>query len=94
MMVNQLNCIYQIKYNSFFKEKYRIISIGIFKKGIRPEWESEYNEGGKIFIMEYLIQYNSDNTSNFLKDLSKGWTKLVLSVIGEIFNCSEYVYFY
>lgn len=67
------------------------MSIGLFADGIRPEWEDPQNEGGKIFIMEYLVTVNSESPDNFLKELAKGWSKLVLCTLGEIFDYSEYV---
>ena len=42
-----------IKY--FFKEKYRIIAMNLFVKGIKPEWEDKKNKGGKVLILEYII---------------------------------------
>ena len=41
--------------------------------------------------MEYLVQVSSENPENFLNELKKGWTKLVLSIIGEVFDHSEFV---
>lgn len=40
---------------------------------------------------EYSVQSNEDNIDNFLNDLKAGWMKLVLSLIGEQFDNSEYV---
>ena len=37
----------EVKY--FFKERYRITSMNIFKEGISPMWEDENNKGGKYF---------------------------------------------
>lgn len=63
----------------------------MFSKGIRPEWEDPQNAYGKIFTMEYLVQVSSENPENFLNELKKGWTKLVLSILGEVFEHSEFV---
>ena len=43
-----------------FKEKYRIIAINLFVKGIKPEWEDDKNKKGKIFILEYAVKYDLD----------------------------------
>ena len=40
----------QIKY--FFKDKYRIIAMNLFEKGIKPEWEDNKNKGGNVLILE------------------------------------------
>ena len=40
----------------FFKEKYRIIAMNVFAKGIRPEWEDEKNKKGNIFILGYAAR--------------------------------------
>lgn len=73
----------------FFKEKYRIIAMNLFEKGIRPEWEDENNKGGKIFILEYVINNNLDI---FLKICKESWTKLLCATIGETIPCSNYIY--
>lgn len=83
--------IRNITANSFFKEKYRIIAVGVFSKGIRPEWEDENNAYGKIFTMEYLVNVGSEDLNTFLNELKKGWTKLVLSILGEVYEHSEFV---
>lgn len=41
--------------------------------------------------MEYLVQLVSENPENFLTNLLKAWTKLVLSILGEVFNYSEFI---
>ena len=67
-----------IKY--FFKEKYRIIAMNLFEKGIRPEWEDEKNKKGKTLILEYVI---SNNLDQFLTLVSESWMKLLCYLIGE-----------
>ena len=64
----------------FFKEKYRIIAMNIFEKGIRPEWEDEKNKKGQILILEYIVDKGLDN---FLSRIDDYWIKLIFSVIGE-----------
>ena len=56
-----------IKY--FFKEKYRIIAMNLFVKGIKPEWEDNKNKGGKVLILEYIINEDLDQ---FLKLVNNG----------------------
>ena len=72
----------------FFKEKYRIIAINLFVKGIRPEWEDDKNKKGKIFILEYAVKYDLDV---FLKTVAESWLKLVISLIGEEIPFSDYI---
>ena len=67
-----------IKY--FFKEKYRIIAMNLFEKGIRPEWEDEKNKKGKTLILEYVI---SSNLDQFLSLVTESWMKLICYLIGE-----------
>ena len=64
----------------FFKEKYRIIAMNLFVKGIRPEWEDEKNKKGKTFILEYEIK---SNLEAFLKAVTDSWIKLLCYLIGE-----------
>ena len=73
-----------IKY--FFKEKYRIIAMNLFVKGIKPEWEDKKNKGGKVLILEYVI---SHELAEFLKLVSESWTKLLCYLIGETLPHSE-----
>ena len=67
-----------IKY--FFKEKYRIIAMNLFEKGIRPEWEDVKNKKGKTLILEYVINNDLDQ---FLSLVTESWMKLLCYVIGE-----------
>jgi hypothetical protein len=67
-----------IKY--FFKEKYRIIAMNLFEKGIRPEWEDEKNKKGKTLILEYVINNDLDQ---FLSLVTESWIKLLCYLIGE-----------
>ena len=75
-----------IKY--FFKEKYRIIAMNLFVKGIKPEWEDKKNKGGKVLILEYVI---SHELAEFLKLVSESWTKLLCYLIGETLPHSEQI---
>ena len=64
----------------FFKEKYRIIAINIFQKGIKPEWEDKNNEKGNILTLAYTIDNDIDI---FLKKAQELWIKLICLLIGE-----------
>ena len=64
----------------FFKEKYRIIAMNIFEKGIRPEWEDEKNKKGQILTLEYIVD---EGLENFLSRIDEYWIKLIFLVIGE-----------
>ena len=75
-----------IKY--FFKEKYRIIAMNLFVKGIKPEWEDKKNKGGKVLILEYVI---SHELAEFLKLVSESWTKLLCYLIGDTLPHSEHI---
>ena len=75
-----------IKY--FFKEKYRIIAMNLFEKGIRPEWEDEKNKKGKTLILEYVI---SSNLDRFLSLVTESWMKLICYLIGETIPHSNYI---
>ena len=75
-----------IKY--FFKEKYRIIAMNLFVKGIKPEWEDNKNKGGKVLILEYIINEDLDQ---FLKLVNESWTKLLCYLIGETLPHGEYI---
>ena len=72
----------------FFKEKYRIIAMNIFQKGIRPEWEDKNNEKGKILTLAYTIDIGIDV---FLKKAQELWIKLICLLIGETLPHSEYI---
>ena len=64
----------------FFKEKYRIIAMNIFAKGIRPEWEDEKNKKGHVFILGYDPKSELDK---FLYSVTNTWIKLIITLIGE-----------
>ena len=65
----------------FFKEKYRILAVNLFQKGIKPEWEDENNDKGSILTLEYTIE--NEDVDNFLMQASDLWIKLICSLIGE-----------
>ena len=67
-----------VKY--FFKEKYRIIAMNIFEKGIKPEWEDKKNQKGNILTLEYIVDTGLDA---FLPKVSQLWMKLITYLIGE-----------
>ena len=75
-----------IKY--FFKEKYRIIAMNLFEKGIKPEWEDKKNKGGKVLILEYII---NQELEQFLNIVNQSWIKLLCYLIGETLPYSEYI---
>ena len=64
----------------FFKEKYRIIAMNVFEKGIRPEWEDEKNKKGNVFILGYDPKSELDK---FLYSVTNTWIKLIINLIGE-----------
>ena len=72
----------------FFKEKFRVISMNLFEKGIRPEWEDEKNKKGKIFSLEYDIK---QDLQGFLNEVNKSWVKLISLLIGEQLPASQYI---
>ena len=79
------NTIKKIFYNGeyisyFFKQKYRIIAINLFQKGVKPAWEDEKNKKGKIFILEYEIK---SDLNNFLIKAQEMWIKMMCYLIGE-----------
>lgn len=65
----------------FFKEKYRIIAMNFFQKGVRPEWEDEKNKQGNILTLSYTAK--SEDIENFLEDVGGIWIKLICLLIGE-----------
>ena len=65
----------------FFKEKYRIIAINIFQKGIKPAWEDINNDKGNILTLGYGIKI--EEIGNFLNQAAESWEKLVCLLIGE-----------
>ena len=67
-----------IKY--FFKEKFRIVAMNVFEKGIRPEWEDINNKNGNIMTLEYIVDSGIDI---FLPKVNDLWTKLLFYLIGE-----------
>ena len=70
----------------FFKEKYRIIAMNIFQKGIRPEWEDKNNEKGNILTLAYTINTGIDV---FLKKAQELWVELICLLIGETLPFSQ-----
>ena len=70
----------------FFKEKYRITAMNIFKKGIKPEWEDENNKKGNILTLSYLIDKDLET---FLTKINELWIKLILLLIGETIPFSD-----
>ncbi len=81
----------QVFYNGefiryFFKEKYRITGMNIFKKGIKPEWEDENNKRGNILTLSYLIDKDLET---FLTKINELWIKLILLLIGETIPFSD-----
>ena len=75
-----------IKY--FFKEKYRIIAMNLFEKGIKPEWEDVKNKNGKILTQEYLIE---SGLEQFLSNATEIWIKLMCALIGEAIPHCNYI---
>ena len=72
----------------FFKEKYRIIAMNIFQKGIKPQWEDEKNKNGNILTLSYTP--SSADLDTFLPQASKSWIKLICLLIGETLpNCGN-----
>ena len=67
-----------VKY--FFKEKYRIIAMNIFEKGIRPEWEDNKNKKGNILTLGYTADNDMDR---FLSIITDSWIKLICFLLGE-----------
>jgi len=67
-----------VKY--FFKEKYRIIAMNIFEKGIRPEWEDNKNKKGNILTLGYTADNDMDR---FLSMITDSWIKLICFLLGE-----------
>ena len=67
-----------IKY--FFKEKFRIVAMNVFEKGIRPEWQDINNKNGNIMTLEYIVDSGIDI---FLPKVNDLWTKLLFYLIGE-----------
>ena len=77
-----------VKY--FFKEQYRIVSMNIFKDGIKPLWEDEQNNGGKYLQLEYQIQ-KSSRMDEFCNAASFQWKKLALSTMGGALPGAEFI---
>ena len=77
-----------IKY--FFKEKLRIISMNIFKEGIKPLWEDENNNGGKFLKLEYQIK-NVSRIEEFFKAASLQWEKLALCAMGRSLPGAKFI---
>ena len=64
--------------------------MNLFVSGIKPEWEDPKNKGGKIFIMEYVIQIKTQ-VSDFMKIVENEWMKLLLSLIGENLEQGQFI---
>ena len=62
--------------------------MNLFVKGIKPEWEDKKNKGGKVLILEYVI---NEDLAQFLKLVNESWTKLLCYLIGETLPHSEYI---
>ena len=73
----------------FFKEKYRIIAMNVFVKGIKPMWEDEKNKNGKYLQLEYQIKI--DDIEKFSQISSLYWKKLILNTMGENYPGCENV---
>ena len=73
----------------FFKEKYRINSMNIFKEGIKPMWEDEQNKGGKYFQLDYQIKKEDMDTFSNLANLH--WKKLALCTMGGTIPNADYI---
>ena len=73
----------------FFKEKYRIIAMNVFVKGIKPMWEDEKNKGGKYLQFEYQIK--KIESEDFCRVSSTSWKKLILNTMGENYPGCENV---
>ena len=65
----------------FFEEKYRIIAMNIFQKGIKPEWEDKKNNKGNILTLSYTIK--NDDVDEFLIKAQDLWVQLICLLIGE-----------
>ena len=81
----------QIFYNGehvkyFFKEKYRIIAMNVFERGIKPEWEDKKNQKGNVLTLEYVVDTGLDV---FLPKVTELWKKLLLYLIGETLPYSD-----
>ena len=74
----------------FFKEKYRIIAMNIFQKGIRPEWEDNQNDKGNILTLGYTIK--NEDIDIFLFQASELWIKLICLLIGETLPFCENIH--
>ena len=72
----------------FFEEKFRIIAMNLFEKGIKPEWEDKRNKNVTIFSLEYVVKEDLDE---FYKLANITWIKLICSLIGEELPFCEYI---
>ena len=77
----------EVKY--FFKEKYRITSMNIFKDGITPMWEDENNLGGKYFQLDYQVKI--EKMEEFSKLANIHWKKLALITMGGTLPYADYI---
>lgn len=62
--------------------------MSLFDSGIKPEWEDEKNKQGKIFALDYFID---SDIENFLSKITRAWTDLMLSVIGDVYDYSRFI---
>ena len=58
--------------------------------GVSPKWEDENNKGGHILSSTYEIKEN-DKIPDYLKFFQNLWMNLVLMVLGESLEASNYV---
>ena len=77
----------EVKY--FFKERYRITSMNIFKEGISPMWEDENNKGGKYFQLDYQVK--KEKIEEFCNLANIHWKKLALITMGETLLYADYI---
>ena len=76
-----------VKY--FFKEKYRIEAMYIFKEEIKPMWEDPQNAGGKYLQLEYKIK--KEEMNDFSSASSFQWKKLILCTMGQSLPGAEFI---
>ncbi|MCQ2818348.1 MAG: eukaryotic translation initiation factor EIF4E family protein [archaeon] len=62
--------------------------MSLFEEGIRPVWEDEKNKKGKILTLDYIIE---KDIQEFLKIIPGEWKKLMLSILGEVYDFAPFV---
>ena len=62
--------------------------MNLFVDGVRPEWEDPNNEKGKIITLEYVISFK---LLEFMVMVENAWRSLMLSLLGETLEYSEYI---